>query len=331
MATWLNFPFDPELFSYYWGQQTDFAKTALIDSGAMVEDERIAALIQNGSDTFTIPSYDVLDDTTDPENYDGSTDITTTALTGRSENGIVYGRAHGFAETEFVRAFNSGANPMEATAVQTYKWWRKNEQKTLLGIVDAVLGVSALSGHTVTTGDTLAATDLKDAAQQVFGDSRDMISLAIMHSAAMRKLEQLDMLEYMKYTNPQGIQSNTNIAQVEGNILAIEWDGVPYTPASGETPTSTDIYLFKRGALGHASAPVPVPVEVSRDPKENGGENYLWMRNRQTIHPYGMSFSKPNSGYTSSPTYAQLSASARWSLAAADDKSVGIMKLTVEL
>ena len=101
-GTYLNFPFDEDVFLYNWRQLKDPTLTAFLDSGAMVEDSTIAGLIANGSDQYTVPLYGVLADTA-PVNYTGATNITTEATAGASETGVVFGRAKGWEEKQFIR------------------------------------------------------------------------------------------------------------------------------------------------------------------------------------------------------------------------------------
>lgn len=70
MATYLNFPFDPELFLYNWENEKDPTLTAMLDSGAVREDATIRGLIANGSDYFTIPFYKVIGGTPDKLEFD---------------------------------------------------------------------------------------------------------------------------------------------------------------------------------------------------------------------------------------------------------------------
>ena len=89
MATYLGFPFDPELFNYNWANAKDPTLTAMFESGAVAPNAELAGLISNGSDFYTLPFYKVIGGT--PENYDGATDITLTDPEGSAQNGIVFG------------------------------------------------------------------------------------------------------------------------------------------------------------------------------------------------------------------------------------------------
>ena len=91
MATYLDYPFDAEVFSYNWQNEKDPTLTAILESGAMQQNADIQQLVSNGSDTYTIPFYKTIGGT--PENYDGQTNIGVSSPEGGSQSGIVYGRA----------------------------------------------------------------------------------------------------------------------------------------------------------------------------------------------------------------------------------------------
>lgn len=321
-GTFLGFPFDEDLFLYNWQNAKDPVLTAMLESGAVQENDTIRGLIQNGSDTYTIPFYNVLGG--EAENYDGQTDITMTDVSAAYQSGIVYGRAHAWREREFVIDYNSGADPMKQITSQVAKYWAKRKQSTLINITEALFGITGSgdfanwNNHTTdltaegvdisNTDGKIAATTIGEAIQKAVGDHADQFSLAVMHSKVATNLAGLDLLEYRKYTDAQGIQRLLRIADINGMAVVID-DGVP---ASGGTYTT---YLFGQGAFQTAPANVNTPSEIHRNPTEGGGYNALITRVRETIHPNGFSFTKPKTGYTSSPSEAQLGAKANWSIA----------------
>lgn len=321
-STFLGFPFDEDLFLYNWQNAKDPVLTAMLESGAVQENDTIRNLIQNGSDTYTIPFYNVIGG--EAENYDGQTDITMTDVDAAFQSGIVYGRAHAWREREFVIDYNSGADPMKQITSQVSKYWAKRKQSTLINIAEALFGITGsgdfaswnnhttdLTGESVDISNTdgkIAATTIAEAIQKAVGDHADQFSLAVMHSKVATNLAGLDLLEYRKYTDAQGIQRLLRIADINGMTVVID-DGVPVSSGTYTT------YLFGQGAFQTAPANVNTPSEIHRNPTEGGGYNALITRVRETIHPNGFSFTKPKTGYTSSPSEAQLGAKANWSLA----------------
>lgn len=324
---YLGFPFDEEIFDYRWRNAVDPVSTAFIESGAMIEDADIASKVQNGSDTYTVPFYGVLGGT--PANYDGATDIPVETTSGYTESGIVFGRTQGWSEDQFVRDYNSGADPMASIVSQVARFWQKYRQNLALGILGAALQDKKMTSHVETVSGPITETTISDVATDAFGDYATGLAMAVMHSKVANKLAKLQLLEYRKYTDPMGIERQLPIADING-LTVVVYDGVPTTAASGtSTPATYTTYLLAGGALRHASANVEVPVEVSRDPKTAGGKNILYTRIRETIHPDGFSFTKPKSGYTASPTDAQLTAAANWSLVA-DAKATPIAAVTTQ-
>ncbi|MCI9273989.1 MAG: coat protein, partial [Clostridiales bacterium] len=60
-GTFLGFPFDEELFYNAWSEAPDPTRTAILNSGAMVQDGVIASQIQGKGNIYTVPFYNILD------------------------------------------------------------------------------------------------------------------------------------------------------------------------------------------------------------------------------------------------------------------------------
>jgi len=335
MSSYLNFPFDQEIFVQSWESAPDPTKTAMVDSGALVEDAVIESRIQNDGALYTIPFYSPLEG--EPDNYDGATDITAQEPTGGSQTGVVYGRGKGFTARNFAAEL-SGADPLGHIANTIGKYWAKQRQKQLLGVLQAIFGITGggnakkwQENHVADlTGDATApyligATDLNALATQALGDNKQLFSLAIMHSNVAKTLENLQLLEFWKYTDSNGMQRPSSIATVNGFTVVID-DGVPVTEPDENGKMAYTTYLLGEGAIRTARGRVDVPAEVHRDPGVNGGQDTLYTRIRETIHPNGFSFVVPGSGWTNSPTDEQLAASSNWSVAF-DPKAIPIAKL----
>lgn len=339
-GTIFGIPFDEELFVQMWNEAPDPYLTAMIESGAVVEDPVIAGQIAGRGNLYTIPFYDTLDG--EDQNYDGQTDIEVTEVGGGSQSGIVYGRSKGFFARNFTAEL-SGSDPMGHIVATVARYWQKRRQKRLIGIADAVFGITGASGnakawhekHTLdlssSTADPrlIAETDLNDLATEACGDHKDRFGLAVMHSNVAKTLENKRLLEYWKYTDANGIERPMNIASVNGYTAIID-DGVPCVETGGSGDNKAlkqyTTYLFGTGVIRTAKGRVDVPVEAHRDPKKNGGQDELITRMRETIHPNGFSFTIPKSGWTESPTDAQLFATANWSLKF-DPKAIPMARL----
>lgn len=339
-GTIFGLPFDEELFLQMYAEAPDPVLTAMIESGAMVDDPLIAERIQNNGNIYTIPFYDVLDG--EDQNYNGQTDIEVAEVAGGSQTGVVYGRAKGFFARNFTAEL-SGADPMGHIVGSVARYWQKRRQLRMIGILNGIFGINGANGYAKKWHDThildlssdsatarpIGETDLNDLATQACGDNKSLFGLAVMHSNVAKSLENKQLLEYWKYTDANGIQRPMNIASVNGYTAIID-DGVPAVKVGGDGAnknlTRYSTYLLGVGSLRHANGRVDVPVENNRDAKKNGGQDELITRMRETIHPNGFSFKVPSSGWTESPTDEQLFAAANWSIKF-DPKAIPIAEL----
>lgn len=327
---YLNFPFDAELFVQAWGEAPDPVRTALLNSGVLVNDPVAAAKLQNDGNLYTLPFYNILDG--DEVNYDGATDITSTETSADVQTGIAYGRAKGFTARNFVAEL-SGSDPFGHIVNSVARYWNKKRQNRIIGLLDGIFGITndpAWAKHTVdlsvTTGTPykIEATTLNDVATDTLGDNKSAYAVAIMHSNVARTLENLQLLEYWKQTDANGIQRPTTLASANGYLVIID-DGVPVDTTTDDYPKYTT-YLLGTGVLRFAPGRLDVPVEIHRDPAKNGGQDTLYTRIRETIHPNGFSFNVPTTGWTESPTDAQLFNSANW-VRKFDAKAIPMAKL----
>ncbi len=139
ISTDLKFYYDEELYNNTLMNENDPTSLVLLNSGAMVEDSTIAKMISNGSNFFTLPFYK--DIAGDEVNYDGKTDIPADATEDGIQSGVVFGRAKGWKSVTFVNDFTT-ADPMRNILNRIQNWKAKKEQVRLIGILNAILGVT---------------------------------------------------------------------------------------------------------------------------------------------------------------------------------------------
>lgn len=315
---YLNFPFDQELFVRAWQEAPDPVKTALLNSGVLVADPLISGQLEKDGNLFTIPFYNVLEG--DPVNYNGATDITSTETSGDSQTGVAYGRAKGFTARNFVAEL-SGSDPFGHIVNSVARYWDKYRQNLLIQMLDGLFAITNdndWAKHTVNLADgtvaaphKIEATTLGEAATDVLGDNKDKFSLAIMHSKVANTLEKLEVLDFWKQTDANGIQRPMKIGAANGFVVIVD-DSVPVVSATEEAAPQYTTYLLGEGVLRQGNGRLDIPVEVARDPAKNGGQDTLYTRIREAIHPNGFSFKVPSSGWTESPTDAQLANKANW-------------------
>lgn len=235
-GTYLNFPYDAEIFNYDWKNTPDLVLTSILNSGAMVQDGEIAQMISNGSNFFTVPYYDVLGGT--EQNYDGATDFTYDTIAGGTYSGCVFSRMKAWDTKSFIKDFNSGADPMSQIVAGVANYWNKKRQERLVKLLDAVFSISgdtdwalhttniATSTGTVAEANKIGATTIADAIVKANGDNAGGYSLAIMHSVVANRLANLQLLEFSKYTDASGLTRALPIATANGLTVIVN-DNVP--------------------------------------------------------------------------------------------------------
>lgn len=77
--------------------------------------------------------------------------------------------------------------------------------------------------------------------------------------------------------------------------------------------TQYTTYVLGAGAFDYENIGAKVPYEMNRDPKTNGGQDTLYVRQRKCYAPYGISYTKASQA-TLSPTDAELKNGANWAL-----------------
>lgn len=326
-VTGLGYYYDEEIFNRAYTSEKDPTSTVLIESGVMVEDSEIANMIAGGGNFYTLPFY--TDINGNYVNYDGNTDITLDEVDAAGQqHGVVWGRAKGWTDRDFVKDFSS-ADPMRNILNRIQKWEAKKRQTLLIGILEAIFGITGNAGtyegdfasshisniasvsSTVTDANKISLTSLRDLAVKANGDAADDYALAIMHSQVANRLSQFNVLEFFKYNDANGQERDVKVGR-SGNMLVLICDEVPHSVSQVSGAMEYTTYVFGRGTIGYAKAPVDHPTEQFRNQTKNGGMECLTTKFRETILPYGFSFSMQN--LPVSPTDAQLSTTANWSI-----------------
>lgn len=202
---------------------------------------------------------------------------------------------------DFVRDVQK-ADPMGHIISRVAKYWNKYRQKQIIAMLNGIFGISddtELSQHvyniatkeaTVTDKNLIGATTLNDAITKALGDHKDSFAMAIMHSDVAKTLENLQLLEYSKYTDPSGITRPLNIGYYNGKLVIVD-DGMPVAESSsvsGQKEYTT--YLLGVGSILMGKGNQSYPVEAMREPTKNGGQDTLITRVTEGLHPNGFSF-----------------------------------------
>ena len=176
-----------------------------------------------------------------------------------------------------------------------------------------------VSKHTYTVDGPMEATTLNSATAQACGDRKKKFAMIFMHSVVATNLENLNLLQALKYTDKDGVTRDLTLYSWNGKLVLVD-DGMPVN-TSGDTPVYTS-YVLGEGAINFEDIGAKVPYEMARDPKTNGGEDTLYTRQRKAIAPYGISYEKTSQA-SLSPTNVELENGANWCLVHSGESDEG--------
>lgn len=325
--------FNPEVFAKYVEKTPNLNRNELIKSKAIRRRDDIAQQFKDqvGGNYATIPIFARI--TGSRQNYDGGTDIAANTSTTYTQGRIVVGRADAWTEKDFSYDITGGVDFLEQVAQQVGEYWDEVDQLTLLSVLKGIFSMTGaenkkfVDGHTydvsANAGDAgmFGATTLNTAIQQALGDNKAKFSLAIMHSVVATNLENMNVVEYLKYTDKDGVERPTGLATINGKLILID-DAMPVEDVAAaegaEAYTKYTSYVLGDGAIEFTDCGAKVPYETDRDPAKNGGQDTLYSRQRKIFAPYGISFTDSS---IISPTDAQLETGSKWSLANSNESS----------
>ena len=349
--------FNPEAFGKYIETIPDLKKNEFLRAGILVGDERVRSAFkdQTGSSFAQFPIFGLLDG--EPINYDGVNNITAQTTKSFTQTMGTFGRAQAWTEKDFSYDITSGVNFMDHVASKVSKYWDDRFQGTLLKILEGVFSMATpaanktfVDTHTMDiTGKGTAddpgkvgADTLNNTMQKACGDNKDVFKLCIMHSTVATNLENLKLLEYMKYTDANGVERSLGLATWNGRVVLID-DSVPTVKISKVGTAESEpnyvaegtgyvTYVFGAGSIIYEDLPVKVPYEMDRDPATNGGLDTLYSRKRAVICPKGISYTGKQQA-SMSPTDAELAKKENWTLVSdgeggtIDPKAIAIARI----
>ena len=308
-GTFLNYPFDEEIFLRAWGNEPDPVRNALVQSGVIVSYPAITAALKDYGNFGTIPYYKPLSG--DPVNYDGQTDITVDETSGGHQSFVAYGRAKAWRERDFMPEL-IGNDPMGHIARSNAKYWQNQRQKRLISVLEGVIANSdvGFGTHKIkisrpADSATLPGT-INTKLAEVFGAEKGALRLMIMDAVTAAVFENLNLLEYRKGVSANALLVDMRIGDLMGYTVIVDDNvfniGKQY------------IYVLGLGAILTGRPRLDRPVELDRDGLKYGGTTTLITRVRDVLHPNGFSFVIPSSNWSESPTDDQLSASANYTI-----------------
>lgn len=194
----------------------------------------------------------------EPVNLDGMTDIgNANERETYLQTKIAFGRANNWGEDDFVSAL-TGANFMpEAQEVKDY--WDGELQKTVLSILKGISGITDNNfntKHSYNIEGNLTADGCNRAAQKALGDKKGKMDVIFMHSVVSTNLEGLQLINFLKYTDKNGIERDLTIGTYNGKLVIVD-DDMPvievaptYASSADTTVDPTKTYYTRTGSSG---------------------------------------------------------------------------------
>ncbi len=333
--------FNPEAFGRYIEAIPNVTKTELARSGAVGTNAnaRDALSNQTGSLYARVPYFGRITGATS-QNNDGNTDITSSSTTTYEQGFVTASRMDAWTERSFSRNISAGVNFMDHVAQEIASHYKPEvRQAMLLAMLKGIFSMAPTGGGIAATAATeflekhtyditgnegdaalVGPATLNSAIQQACGDNKSIFTLVIMHSAVATNLENQKLLKYLTYTDGDGIERDLPLATWNGRLVLID-DGMPVETVAGSGDGEDAIpayvkyttYVLGNGAIILDDIGDAVPYEMDRDPKVNGGEDTLYVRDRFICGVDGISFEKPAT-LTASASNADLANGANWAI-----------------
>ena len=239
--------FNEEVFEKYTKTLPSTKENSLIKNGLFTVVNKYKAKMtdQTGGYAIEEPIKGRLGGT--PTNYDGSTDIAKgTERITYIQRKIAYGRAKAWGEYDFSSEVTGTNFKAEAQEVKDY--WDEQRQSRVLAILKGIFGMTGgangnfVSKHTYDISEeatsTLGADALNKASQKALGDKKSQLDIIFMHSAVSTNLEGLNLINFLKYTDENGIERDLTIGTFNGRLVVVD-DEVQELNGYDEATSST--------------------------------------------------------------------------------------------
>lgn len=225
MAKFNNKEFNPEVFEKYTKTIESTKELSLIKNAILQNVSKYGAKLseQAGGNYIIEPVKGQQNG--NKGNYDGATTISGTGRISYRQGKVAIGRWGAWTELDFSNDITSTSWLPEASEVMQF--WDESKQSLLLTILKGMFA-STINNfgtkHTyeVANKGSLGADTFTVASQAVLGDKKRKLEVSFMHSLPATNLESLKLLNYLKYTDAQGIERDLTIGQLNGKIVIID-------------------------------------------------------------------------------------------------------------
>lgn len=330
----------PSIFTPY-SQQITEEKSRLVQSGALVRDAALDALLAGGGLTFNVPSWKDLDNdaertSTDAEGaeFGGAASPTPNKIGTLQEVGVRLSRNNSWGTSDLT-AVLAGADPAQAIASRVGAYWSRRLQAAFVATMNGVFADNAaaptgtehvqndltvnISGASFVDGVTNFSAEAFIDAATTMGDSMEDLGMIFVHSVVYARMQKNNLIDFIPDASGQ-----INIPVFLGRIVIVD-DGMP------RTGSVYDSWMFGAGAvrLGVGTPAVPTEVDRLAGAGNGGGMEVLYNRVEWMLHPAGHAYvgTSPNGGPTNAATTNNLANAASWARRFSERKQIKIARL----
>lgn len=340
MTTRLQDLLVPEVWTPY-AQFYTTELSALVQSGALVRDAQLDALLAGAGLTYNQPSFDDLENSDENVSTDDPAQMSTPdGIQTLKEIQVRLSRNKSWSSMDLNTAL-IGPDPLDAIARLVGGYRARRLQKaflaTLAGVFadndaapsgadphtqgDLTFSLASLNGGTYQEGLTDFGTSAFMDAIQTMGDAQEALSLTVMHSVVYNRAKKNNLIDFIPDSaNPYAVQ----IPTFNGRRVVVD-DGAPNAGGLYDT------LIFGAGAvrLGQGNPKVPTEVERKAASGNGGGQETLYNRWEWIIHPVGHAYkgTAPDGGPSNSATANNLAHADSWTRAFPERKAIRIARL----
>ena len=285
--------FNAEVFGRYLETVPRVRQNAFLSAGILRTrtDLKTQFSAQTGGNYISIPMTGLIGG--EPLNYDGTTNVTSDTIDSYIQSMIVVGRMKAWKEKDFTFDI-TGKNFMEEIAKQVVAYWDDIDQATIIAELQCIFGVSTDKfnvRHTHDISDTsspyVGPTTLNTAIQKAAGANKNIFTMAVMHSTVATNLENLEILEYRKQSDSEGVQRSIALADWNGRTVLVD-DDVPtvdgYFAATESTPGA--LKIVASGATG-AQVNLATVTAAAFHPADAAANQYVVEGTKYTTYVLG--------------------------------------------
>ena len=230
MAKFDSKTWNPNVFEKYRKKIPSAKENSLIKNGLLNPAPNTRARLSDevGGNYITEPIKGLLDGQV--LNYDGVVDMTATSRDTFEQGKIIVGRMKAWTEKDFSMEL-TGEDWIKGIAAEVNEYYDGVDQATIIAILKGIFamtedGSGFITNHVSDISETgeglVSATSLNSALQKASGDKKKLFKVAFMHSMVATNLENLNLLEYLKYTDSEGIQRDLGLATYNGKLVVID-------------------------------------------------------------------------------------------------------------